>query len=393
MINDLYLAPTWTIRINGIELSEQTRLAVREIVFEERLTYTSKVELVIEGHEGFDLTMADLAPESELSLQIGWGGSISEEIFNGEIIEVTPEFEHERVATLTVIAYDRSYRLKKFRWPPEIYDKRRMVEVVESILKKYISPEFRFDGTKPYVIDSEGPIGNYILSASEAGFRPDNQTDWEYLNEIGEALNMMLLVQRRTIYFVSREYFTKPRSGYLGVVVPPQLNFYYRPLPGQEDDPRGLVLYHFRPRNRALKQRDKVTVVEWHSIDAQGKKRGGSTLPEIRGEKNYTQMRVFSPNMEVLTIRGKAAQSDGAASILAQTELERRARKFVEGQGMVKGWPYVRLGQRHNFILNDLGDVGAKFSGEYFIFGTEHRWTREEGYQTSIDVERKALQA
>ncbi len=393
MINDLYLAPTWTIRINGMELSEQTRLAVREIVFEERLTYTSKVELVIEGHEGFDLTMADLAPESELSLQIGWGGSISEEIFNGEIIEVTPEFEHERVATLTVIAYDRSYRLKKFRWPPEVYDKRRMADVVRAILNKYRSPDFRFDGTTPYFLDGEAQIKDYMLADSEAGFRPDDQTDWEFLNLIAEASDMMLLVRNRTIYFVRRDFFQQPRAGVLTIVVPPQLNFYYRPLPEQEDDPRGLVLYHFRPRNRALKQRDKVTVVEWHSIDAQEKKRGGSTLPEIRGEKNYTQMRIIGKTVEMLTIRGKAAQSTTAASLLAQSELERRARKFVEGQGMVKGWPYVRLGQKHNFILNDLGDFGAKFSGEYFIFGTEHRWTREEGYQTLIDVERKALQA
>ncbi len=390
MINDQYLAPTWTISVNGVELSERTRLAVREIVFEDKLTYTGKVELVIEGHEGIDLEVADLPQEGELSLQIGWG-TITEEVFNGEIIEVAPEFEHGRVSTLTVIAYDRSYLLKKFRWPEEVYDKRKMVDVVEAILKKYIGPEFRFDGTRPYFIDTDGQIGNYVLTASESGFRPDDQTDWEYLNQVAEAMNMMLLVRQRTIFFVRREFFQQPRAGIPVIVVPPQLNFYYRPLPEQQDDPRGLALYHFRPRNRSLKQRDKVTVVEWHSIDAVGKKRGDSALSELRGEKNYTQMRIYAPNMEILTIRGKAAQSDGAASILAQAELEKRARKFVEGQGMVKGWPYLRLGQRHNFVINDLGDFGKKFSGEYFISGTEHRWTREEGYLTMIDVERKAL--
>ncbi len=393
MINDLYLTPTWTIRINGMELSEQTRLAVREIVCEERLTYTSKVELVIEGHEGFALKLADFAPESELSLRVGWRGNVSEEIFNGEIIEVTPEFEHGRVSTLTVMAYDRSYLLKKFRWPPEVYDKRRMADVVRAVLNKYRSPDFRFDGTTPYYLDAEASIKDYTLFDSEAGFRPDDQTDWEFLNLIAEASDMMLLVRQRTIYFVGRDFFQRPRIGVLAMVVPPRLNFYYRPLPEQENDPRGLVLYHFRPRNRALKQRDKVTVVEWHSIDGQGKKRGSSTLPEIRGEKNYTQMRIIGKTVEMLTIRGKAAQSTSAASLLAQSELERRARKFVEGQGMVKGWPYVRLGQQHNFVLNDLGDFGEKFSGEYFVFGTEHRWTRDEGYLTLIDVERKALQA
>ncbi len=392
MINDQYLAPVWTVSVNGVEFSEQTRLAVREIVFEDKLTFTGKVELVIEGHEGFDLEVADLPQEGELSLQIGWG-TILEEVFNGEIIEVAPEFEHGRVSTLTLIAYDRSYLLKKFRWPPEVYDKRKMADVVRAVLNKYRGPDYRFDGTTPFYLDADAEIKDYTLFDSEAGFRPDDQTDWEFLNQIAEASNMMLLVRNRTIYFVRREFFQQPRAGIPVVVVPPQLNFYYRPLPEQENDPRGLALYQFRPRNRALKQRDKVTVVEWHSVDAVGKKRGGSTLPDIRGESNYTQLRIVGHSVETLTIRGQAAQSTSAANLLAQAELEKRARKFVEGQGMVKGWPYIRLGQRHDFVINDLGDFGKKFSGEYFIYGTEHRWTREEGYLTLIDVERKALQA
>lgn len=386
MINSQHLSPSWTISINGKELSETLRLAVREIVFEERLTYTSKVEIVIEGHEGFDLKLADVPQEGELSFSVGWG-SLTEELFNGELVEITPDLENNRVSTLTLIAYDRSYQLKRFRWPPETYNNGNIAGIIESILKKYKADMFGLT----YEIENDAPFRDYSLSDSESGFRLDDQTDWAFLSLMAESNNMLLLVRDRTIYFVGREYFRKPRVGPFTFVIPPQLNFYYRPFPDEEADPRGLVLYHFRPRNRSLHQRDKVIVDAWHSIDAVGRKRGGKTLEEEKDVRNYTKLKVKTETVETMVVYGQAAQTTGAASLIAQAEIERRARKFVEGQGSIKGWPYVRLGQKHKFILNDLGDFGRAFSGEYFISGTEHRWTRDDGYRTLIDVERKVL--
>lgn len=387
MINSRLLTPEWTVRINGRELTEMQRLAVSEISFEEKLNYTSKVEVVMEDHEGFSLTMNDLPQEGEMSLSLGWDGQ-SEEVFNGEFTEITPELEHNRTSTLAIVGYDRSYQLKRFHWPPELYDKRKMAEVVTAILNKYRGGDFNLE----YELDTDARIKDYTLSEIETGFRPDDQTDWEFLSLIAEANEMILLVRGRTIYFVGRRYFQKPVITRSTVFVSPQLNFIYGPQGDDENDPRDVLLYRFRPRNRALQQTGKVEVISWNSVDTQGKRRGGTYLPLLRDQRNYTQLLVKTKEVETLIISG-AAQSDSAARIMAQTEIEKRARKFVEGNGSLKGWPYVRLGQEHNFVLNALGDIGRSFSGMYFITGTEHRWTRAEGYRTNIDVERRALTA
>ena len=385
MINSRLLTPEWTVRINGREFTEMQRLAVSEISFEEKLNYTSKLEVVMEDHEGFSLTMNDLPQEGEMSLSLGWDGQ-SEEIFNGEFTEITPSFEQGRTSTLAIIGYDRSYQLKKKRWPPEAYDKRKLTDVVKAVLEKYRGGDFNLE----YVLDPDARIKDYALTDAETGFRPDDQTDWEFLDEKSEDNGMMLLVRGRTIYFVGRRYFQRPQFTARTMIVSPQLNFNYGALSDEENDPRGVLLYHFRPRNRSLQQRGKVEVVSWNSVDANGKKRGYDVLPLLRGEKNYTQLLVKTKNVEEIVVTG-AAQSDSAARTMAQAEMEKRARKFVEGNGSLKGWPYVRLGKEHNFVLNALGDIGRSFSGMYFITGTEHRWTRSEGYRTSIDVERRAL--
>lgn len=383
MINSQLLEPSWEIAINGKPLTETQRLSVKSISFEEKLTYTAKVELTISGGELFDLKVADVATESELSLAMGWGGE-AVTLFAGDITEVTPEFEFDRASAVTVVAYDRSYQLKKFRFPPEMYDKTKMVDVVRAVMDKY--RKFDLD----YIVDSDAPIKDFVLSDYQAGFRPDDQTDWQFLGAIAEANDLMLFVRDHTIYFVGYGYFDKPQFGLAVPYVPNRFNLYFRPLANEESDGRGILLYKFKPRNRALKQRDKVELIAWTSVDAQGRRRGGAELEVERGRMNYTQVKVASNRIETISISG-TAQNTNDAIMLAQAEIDKRARKFVEGQGSMKGWPLLRMGQKHNFVVRDLGDFGEKFSGEYFISGTEHTWTRESGYRTSIDVERKAL--
>ncbi|MGB5107330.1 MAG: hypothetical protein WBP42_11525 [Candidatus Zixiibacteriota bacterium] len=387
MINTQLLEPAWNISINGIPLSESRRLLVSEISFEEKLTYTSKVEIAIGGGLGFDFSLDDIPLEGEMSLTMGWDND-EVELFNGQLVEPTPDFRSGRASVLTLTAYDRSYLLKKYRWPPEVYAKGNMLEIVRSILAKYKSPDFGLD----YVIDPRSKIRDYALTDVESGFRFGEQTDWEFLSLIAKSNDLMLLVRGETVYVVNRDYFQQPTVSSAATTPSVELNFYYNPLREQEDDQRGALLYHFRPRYRALEQKEKVELAAWHSVDAKGKRRGGgSGLTEERGLMNYTKLRVNTKKSETLVIHGTAAMTNAAATILAQAEIEKRARKLIDGQGSIKGWPFVRLGQKHNFVINDLHKIGTAFSGEYFISGTEHTWSRESGYRTSIDVERKSL--
>ncbi len=383
MINSSRLTPRWQIAINGAELSENAKLAVKEITFEEKLGSTSKVEVTFEDGELFDLTVAAVAPESEFSLQIGWEHELVE-VFNGELTEDAPEFAHMRPNELRLTAYDRSWRLKRFEWPPEVYAKNKLLEVVTAVLDKY-----RPDGFD-YVIDTNAPLKDYILNDYQVGFRPDDQTDWYFLSLIAEENDLALFVRNKTIYLVAYDSFLQPTATQVGIVPTFKLNFYYRPLAEQEVDPLGVELYHFRPRRRPLKQRQKVELIAWTSVDAQGKKRGSADLQPQRGQLDYTMLKVATTRVETLVVSG-SVRSTNEAIILAQAEIEKRARKFIEGQGSLKGWPHVRMGQTHNFIVRGFNDFGAKYSGDYFITGTEHNWSRDEGYRTSFDVERSAL--
>jgi len=379
MLNLDASAFSYRLIINDHEFSDQEKLGIISIGFEERLQYTSKVEIVFRDHQDFALTLEDVSPESRLRLIVGWL-NLTKEIFDGEIVGVEPRFTSGEAAALSVMAFDHGYRLKRFKELPAIYPRENILQAVEDTLKSYS----RNPDNLSYEISPRKKLQEWQLTDDEIVFKLDDTTDYEFLSWIADRNDFILVVRGRTIYFVEREYFAQQTDVQ-------KYNFYYRPTFFDEQDKSGMVLIEFSPRNRTTEQRDKVEVVAWNSVDPGGLIRGGRTLPELRGQVNYTTMVVRSTKTETFTVFGTAARNPAQVYILAQSELARRARKFVEGHGVIKGWPMLRLGQRHNFRLRAMRGIGESFSGEYFITGVEHRWDAKQGYRTAFDVSRDSL--
>lgn len=373
MINSSVTVPDWSITLGGQPLSAAQKLAVVEITFEERFGFTGKLEFTFRDGENFDIDPDLLKPQTPVTLALGWHTLRDEALFSGEIESLAPKFGEKESARLRVTALDRSYELKKLRWPEEVYDRGNILQVVKSILNKY--KQFGLD----YVVAPESRLRDWQLSDSQTGWRMAEKTDYEFLNMLAEANGFVVVVRGQTIYFVERNHFV--------TAAPTRLRGYYRPSPTDVSDSSGINLISFAPRRRSKEQREKIEVVAWHSIDASGKRRGGSTLSEERGRSNYTKMKVRRQVEEVMIIEG-AADSSSTAQIMAQEEVDRRARKFVEGEARCKGWPWIRLGEIIEIYPRALKRMGSQFDGEYMVTGVEHHLSQREGYYTRFDVER-----
>jgi phage protein D len=76
--------------------------------------------------------------------------------------------------------------------------------------------------------------------------------------------------------------------------------------------------------------------------------------------------------------------SDEEALKLAKAMLADRAYRFLTGKGKVIGLPDLRPGTNV-----DIGGVGRRFSGTYFVTKVTHV-LNQQGYLTEFDVSRRS---
>ncbi|MCK9568833.1 hypothetical protein M0R72_07830 [Candidatus Pacearchaeota archaeon] len=391
MINALNTVSDYDIEIGDKKLTDDQKLDIVEISFEEKMNATSCVRVIIRDSDEMSLAFDDLKFGTPVVFSLGWYGA-KQTLFKGTIISPSPTFKANAPGQVEITAYDAGFGMKSPRNPALLHGT-TWFQIVRDILERNKKEKLIDD----YVISHpQKVLEKRKFTSEEAGFTAED-TDFGFLAKCATRTGYQTIVKygggQSVFYFVDPDYFTRyPQT--FGVQLYgqfPMFNFYISPLDSDMADDRGLVIYTFEPELRSPGQRTEVKVVSWCSVNTTGTKYGTDQLSGMAlgpKERNLTRIYLETSPIPILTIVGEVAQSDEAAGILAKAELERRARELVTGQVTMNGWVPLRAGQRHNFFLRTFKTFGQAFSGAYNITAVKHSFTAGQGFRTKFDVSR-----
>ena len=150
----------------------------------------------------------------------------------------------------------------------------------------------------------------------------------------------------------------------------------------------GRSLVEFQPELTTAKQVGSVTVRGWDPVNK--KKIEGTATREDLATQGVgaagNQERInqaFDQREEVIVDR--PLRSDEEAKRLAVRTLENISKEMVKGSGSTVGLPDLRSGN-----VVQIGGLGKRFSGRYFVTSTTHQ-IGDGGYTTQFECRREEL--
>lgn len=263
-------------------------------------------------------------------------------IFDGEIVEIEPEFAATQ--RLTVRAFDRLHRLARGTHV------RSFVNVTDGDVIEQLAREVGLQAQ----IGPTRQVYPYLLQA--------NETNLAFLQRRAALLGYLLYVEHSTLFCVAPE----PQRA------PLQLAW-------------GDTLYEFRPRMTTIGQVDKTIVRGWDPASKQqllGEARGSNTAPQVGVEGDGAAVAARAFNIEARDqIADRPVYAQSLADYLALAGAERHASHFIEADGLCAGQPTLVAG-----VQLAIRDVGQRFSGTYFVTSATHSASPGQGYQTSFGI-------
>jgi phage baseplate assembly protein gpV len=185
------------------------------------------------------------------------------------------------------------------------------------------------------------------------------ETDWEFCQRVARRMNLELTVEDGKFNLLPR-----------------------RRSPAAATLEWGDDLLAFKPRMSGLGQVSRVTVANGDPATRQ-KLAGVATEPKIPHRSEAVDGRGEAldrlGNQEVV-IGDRVVETQAEADEVAQTALDRLAGSFVEAEGRTWGDPRIRAG-----ATVEVKKVG-RFSGEYVLSETTHRYSGGSGYLTSFVI-------
>lgn len=271
------------------------------------------------------------------------GASGEELIFDGEIVELEPDF-HPSTQILTVRAFDRLHRLSIGQRT------RTFVNYTDGDLVKQLAKEVGLRA-------QTGPTTQVYKHIFQ-----HNQTNLAFLRARAAALGYLLYVHGDTLHF------EPPKSA--GQAIPLEW---------------GATLSEFHPRMTTVGQTSGVTVRGWDPATRQeivGHAKNGQGAPQVGEQKSGGEMsqgafKVDPQGESVL----RPVRSQAEADMLAQALADQRASRFIEADGTCAGNPKIVAGSSVQ-----ISAVGTRFSGVYFITSATHVYSVQSGYVTRFSV-------
>jgi len=368
----------FSLKINGVEIADYIRAHISKIEFEESLTDTAHLDIGIRDCEFFNLKKSDFDLRKPLRMPVefalGYFGNL-EPVFSGDVVKISPSFPDKDASLLTIVCQDVSARLKR-EPEPTIHDGDNFPNCLT--ISRHLIKKNALDA----VIDPEPLLQN---AAGDRFLNQLSHTDWEWLNQIADALHLRLFARGAIVYLVNDDYLLSHQTT--------KWTFIHGVDRAGLAAPNTAPLLSFKPELSSRGQRLKCEVTAYRAVDAAGiVYQGEKPLADIYHDgKNYTDLAITSEVEEILHIRDKVVKSDKEAKDLAESYLRARADRLVMGQGAIIGNAAIRAGSKHTFNLNSLGDFGKQFSGDYWITGVRHVVTLADGFATSFDVRRDGL--
>ena len=345
----------FSLKIGGSQVSPDFLRKILQVEVENNLhlpdSFTIRVHLSSIGEHPFDVV--DDLMENYLSdgkeVEIAQhGGGEDSTVLVGEItsfgldlsslVPGTPPFA-------VIRGYDKSHRLHRNRHT-STHLQVSYSDVVTKVLRE---AGLRGD------VDSTSEVHDYIVQY--------NETDWEFLWRLARRVGY-------EVYFEQGKLcFKEPRQE-RGEAI--ELEW-------------GSTLQQFKVNASTVFQTSQVVVRGWDVKEKReivGMATAGEGHPSIGDERSGSAQGESAFGEAKLTVVDRPVNSQGEADAIAQSLADAMAGDFIVAEGVTsRGMPRLLPG-----VTVTVNGIGSRFSGDYYVTATTHRFTSQEGYTTSFTV-------
>jgi phage protein D/phage baseplate assembly protein gpV len=343
-----YYAPDFDVKIKGLTMAADIRMAVIDLTYESSIDTADMFTLQLNNA---DLRFTDSAlfdVGNDVEIYIGYGGSL-EPMMLGEITAVSPSFPQSGAPTITVTGYDKSHRLRHNKPSRSTFKSMR-----DSAIAAQIAGENQLI-----------PVVDLCPMPS----RPSVQqtvSDWAFLNDLAERNFFQVYVYWDKLYFIA----PRPQTDLVTLEWGKNLCSFNPRL--STSGQFGIQI--IRGYDYKLAQ---TIVAVLPAIDL------GSDLDNITerlGKEFIDQLVHLGKNV----IQHHQVNSYADAVVLAKSVLKQILDGLYEGSGTCIGMPKLRAGNTVN-----IKGLGKRFSGKYTLSKVTQT-INEGGYQTRFEVTQKA---
>ena len=338
------LITRFQVELDGKKPSQDFMRSLQEIAVDTSLHMPDVATLVIHDPHLRWIDDASLQPGRELKVSATSTAqnSKAQQIFDGEIVEVEPNFM-SATHHLTVRAFDRLHRLMHGRRV------RTFQNVTDSDVVKQIAGEL---GLQADAAETR-QVHPYLLQC--------NQSNLEFLRERAAALGFLL-------YAFGKKLCFKPLA--------------------HEDQIElkwGENLIEFRPRLTTLSQVNTVTARGWDPDTRQelfAQVNRGEGMREIGQKQSGGELVKQAFHIEAShLVAERPLRMQSEVEKIAQVVADRVAERFIEAEGICAGNPALTAGDSIS-----VSSVGDQFSGKYFVTSASHLHNATQGYVTRFSV-------
>jgi phage protein D len=343
--------PAFAITVDGTALPIEVVLHVNRVSVDEDagLPGMFAIELAAGDTDNETAWIDDgtFAIGAAVEIKMGYGDS-PQTLIAAEVTGLEPTFIRGGWPSLIVRGHDRRHRLLRGR------KTRSFVQQKDSDIASAIASEA---GLTAQATDSQ-VVHDYVLQA--------NQTNMEFLQERAARIEYEVVVEGKTLHF-------RPVQNDQGEVL----------TLTPEDD-----LLEFRPRLSTMRQFGEIEVRGWSPKDKKeivAKAKSGDEVSSMGGTDSGAAIAESAFGAAAVLLSDLPVFTQAEADQLARARFNRAVLELVLGDGVCTGRTDLHPGQ-----VVKIDGIGTRFSGQYYVTATSHRYTQHDAYQTHFVVRRNA---
>ena len=327
-------ATSYKVTIAGKEYTQPKDDAMQSLTIEDHVDMIETMTLRLGGAEGQETWQAEVGQSVEVKM-----GEGSVVLFKGEITNVKPSWGADGLATLTLTAMDNCHRLARGR-KTRFFEKKKDSDVAQTV-----------GSESGLSVDAEATTEthDYILQR--------NESNYAFLKRLAARNNYQLAVDEGKLIFKKAKTSGSPTTIEMGK----NLRTLNAGLNTGEMAQKVVV--------RGWDIRTKKEIVGTATSGDIEKIGGGMTGPDVAA--------VYGDHTAYVT--DVPIQSQSQATDVAKAEMNRLARQFMKGTGVMDGNDAVRA----NTVV-ELKGVSKGYNGKVYIISTRHIITANSGYLTEF---------
>jgi len=343
--------PAFAITVDSSPLPVAIALQVGRVSVDEDAGLPSMFVIELAGGDSSGETVwiddGTFTVGAAVEIKLGYGDAL-QSLIAGEITGVEPSFTRQRRPMLAVRGHDRRHRLLRGR------KTRSFVQQKDSDIAATIASEA---GLTAQAEDSQ-VVHDYVLQP--------NQTNLEFLQERARRIEYEVVVEDKTLHF-------RPVQNAQGEVL--TLTF--------DDD-----LLEFYPRLSTMGQLSEIELRGWSPKDKKeivATAKGGDEVSTMGGSDSGAAIAQSAFGDAGVLLSDLPVLTQAEADQLVRACFNRAVLDLISGEGVCSGRTDLRPGQ-----VVKIDGIGTRFSGQYYVSATSHRYTPRHAYQTHFAVRRNA---